>query len=90
LTSLIRHRDLIWALVVRDLRVRYKRSTLGLVWTMLQPLLTMSVMVVVFSTVFRFDVPNYPVYCLAGILFWNFFSALIRKPQVWMLQTPNS
>jgi ABC-2 type transport system permease protein len=82
LTSLIRHRDLIWALVVRDLRVRYKRSALGLVWTMLQPLLTMTVMVVVFSTVFRFNLPNYPVYCLAGILFWNFFSQSIVASMV--------
>jgi ABC-2 type transport system permease protein len=82
LTSLIRHRDLIWALVVRDLRVRYKRSALGLVWTMLQPLLTMSVMVAVFSTVFRFDLPNYPVYCLVGILFWNFFSQSIVASMV--------
>jgi ABC-2 type transport system permease protein len=73
---------LIWALVVRDLRVRYKRSALGLVWTMLQPLLTMTVMVVVFSTVFRFDLPNYPVYCLAGILFWNFFSQSIVASMV--------
>lgn len=80
--SLLRHRDLIWALVLRDLRVRYKRSTLGLVWTMLQPLLTMSVMVVVFSTLFRFDLPSYPVYCLAGILFWNFFSQSIVASMV--------
>jgi len=82
LRSLLRHRDLIWALVQRDLRVRYKRSTMGLVWTMLQPLLTMSVMVVVFSTVFRFDLPRYPVYCLAGILFWNFFSQSIVASMV--------
>ena len=69
--------DLIRALVARDLKVRYRRSLLGFFWTMLQPLMTMAVLHVVFSTVFRFDVPNYPVYVLAGILFWNFFSQSI-------------
>jgi ABC-type polysaccharide/polyol phosphate export permease len=82
LTSLLRHRDLVWALVVRDLRVRYKRSALGLVWTMLQPLLTMCVMVLVFSSFFRFDLPHYPVYCLSGVLFWNFFSQSIVASMV--------
>ncbi len=64
-------------LVVRDLKVRYRRSTIGFLWTMLQPLLTMLVLTTVFSHVFRFDVANYPVYALAGILFWNFFSQSI-------------
>jgi ABC-type polysaccharide/polyol phosphate export permease len=44
---------------------------------MLQPLLMMLVLQVVFSALFRFDLPNYPVYALAGILFWNFFSQSI-------------
>jgi ABC-2 type transport system permease protein len=71
--ELYRYRDLIWALVARDLKVRYRRSVIGFFWSMLQPLLTLSVMTVVFSTLFRFDVANYPVYALSGILFWNFF-----------------
>jgi ABC-2 type transport system permease protein len=71
--KLYQHSDLIWYLVLRDLRVRYRRSTLGLFWTMLQPLMMMLVLYVVFSHVFRFDVYRYPVYVLSGILFWNFF-----------------
>lgn len=71
---LIDYRDLVWNLVLRDLKVRYRRSTLGFLWTMLQPLLTMSVLQVVFSTAFRFPLANYSVYVLSGILFWNFFS----------------
>ncbi len=69
----LRHRDLVLALVARDLKVRYRRSVIGFLWTMLQPLLTMLVLMAVFSTAFRFDVPGYPVYALAGIVFWNFF-----------------
>jgi ABC-2 type transport system permease protein len=75
--SLYEHSDLIWYLVLRDLRVRYRRSTLGLLWTMLQPLMTMLVLYMVFSHVFRFEVYRYPVYALAGILFWNFFQQSI-------------
>jgi ABC-2 type transport system permease protein len=75
--GLYRHGDLIWYLVMRDLRVRYRRSTLGLLWTMLQPLMMMMVFYVVFSHVFRFELYRYPVYALAGILFWNFFSQSI-------------
>lgn len=71
------YRELVWALVVRDLKVRYRRSAIGFVWTMLQPLLTLIVFHVVFSALFRFDIHNYPVYALAGILFWNFFSQSI-------------
>jgi ABC-2 type transport system permease protein len=75
--DIYRHRDLIWYLVQRDLRVRYRRSTLGLLWTMLQPLLMMLILHVVFSHAFRGELYGYPVYALAGILFWNFFSQSI-------------
>ncbi len=72
--ELLRYRDLVRALVVRDLKVRYRRSTIGFLWTMLQPMFTMLVLTLVFSKVFRFSLPHYPVYALAGIMFWNFFS----------------
>jgi homopolymeric O-antigen transport system permease protein len=75
--SLFRYRDLILYLVARDLKVRYRRSTIGLLWTMLQPLLTMLVLNLVFSAIFRFNIQNYAVYALAGILFWNFFQQSI-------------
>ncbi|MBZ0114482.1 MAG: ABC transporter permease [Thermoanaerobaculia bacterium] len=75
--TLYGHRDLILYLVARDLKVRYRRSVIGLVWTMLQPLLTMAVLAVVFSSLFRFNIRNYPVYALAGILFFNFFQQSI-------------
>jgi ABC-2 type transport system permease protein len=82
--DLLRYRDLVLTLVTRDLKVRYRRSTLGFLWTMLQPLLMMAVFHAVFSTIFAVKlpggqegVPNYPLYALAGILFWNFFSQSI-------------
>jgi len=73
-TQLIRYRSLIVELVSRDIKTRYKRSFLGIGWTMLHPLLTMLVLTAVFSAIFRFSVPNYIVYVLSGLLLWNFFS----------------
>ncbi|HEX3555796.1 MAG TPA: ABC transporter permease [Thermoanaerobaculia bacterium] len=77
--EIFRYRDLVYALVGRELKVRYRRSAIGFTWTMLQPLLMMLVLQVVFNSLFRFrlDYGNYPVYALCGILFWNFFSQSI-------------
>ncbi|HVT59288.1 MAG TPA: ABC transporter permease [Thermoanaerobaculia bacterium] len=77
MTDLLRYRDLVLTLVARELKVRYRRSSIGFLWTMLQPLLMMAVFYGVFSNLFRVDLPNYPIYALAGILFWNFFSQSI-------------
>jgi ABC-2 type transport system permease protein len=77
MTDIFRYRDLVVTLVARDLKVRYRRSAIGFLWTMLQPLLMMLVFHLVFSALFRFNLPNYPIYALAGILFWNFFSQSI-------------
>ncbi|MEX1126447.1 MAG: ABC transporter permease [Acidimicrobiia bacterium] len=77
LTNLWAYRGLLKLLVTRDLTVRYKRSTLGVWWTLLNPLLTTTVLWIVFSQFFRFemegDVP-YIAYLLSGILFITFFS----------------
>jgi len=75
--ELYRYRDLIRALVARDLKVRYRRSTIGFLWTMLHPLMMMLVLSFVFSHLFQSNLPNFPVYALAGIVFWNFFSQAI-------------
>jgi ABC-2 type transport system permease protein len=77
--QIFRYRDLVRTLVMRELKVRYRRSAIGFLWTMLQPLLMMLVLQLVFSSIFRFDLPygNYAVYALTGILFWNFFNQSI-------------
>jgi ABC-2 type transport system permease protein len=77
LRDIFRYRDLVLTLVARELKVRYRRSVIGFLWTMLQPLLMMLVFYLVFSQLFRSNLPHYPVYALAGILFWNFFSQSI-------------
>lgn len=69
-----RYRDLIWFLVRRDLTARYKRSVLGIAWTMLNPLGMMIVLTIVFSQLFRVQMEGYPAYVLSGIIAWTFFS----------------
>lgn len=65
---------LLGQLVSRDFKTRYKRSVLGVLWSMLNPLLTMCVQYAVFSNLFRWDVNNYAVYLLVGTVSFNFFS----------------
>ena len=69
-----RYRFLIQQLVSRDFKTKYKRSVLGIVWSFLNPLLTMLVQYAVFSTIFKSDIPNFPVYLLTGIVLFNFFN----------------
>ncbi len=72
--NLWRYRGLVHELIIRDIKVRYKRSVLGLVWTMLAPLLNMVALTLVFSAILKTAVSNYPVYFMAGQIFWAFFS----------------
>lgn len=74
LLELWRYRDLLQLLVTNRIKTRYKRSVLGVVWTLLNPLLNTLVLTIAFSQIFRFNVPNYAIYILSGLLFWNFFS----------------
>lgn len=61
-------------LVKRDLKVKYRRSVLGYLWSLLNPLLMMCVMSYVFSEIFRSSIPNFPVYLICGQTLWNFFN----------------
>ena len=76
-TLYARYAFLIKQLVSRDFKTKYKRSVLGMAWSFLNPLLTMSVQYIVFSTLFKSDIPNYPVYLLSGIVFMNFFNEAV-------------
>ena len=74
-----RFRQLVALLVVRELKVRYKRSVLGLLWTMLNPLLLMVVYAVVFTTILPAAQPNFAVFLLAGLLPWLYFSTALMQ-----------
>lgn len=77
LVELYRFRQLVALLVVRELKVRYKRSVFGLLWTMLNPLLLMVVYAVVFSTIMPAAMHNFAIFLLSALLPWLFFSTAI-------------
>ena len=74
ITAFKRYRFLIKQLVSRDFKTKYKRSVLGVFWSFLNPLLTMLVQYVVFSTLFRSNIPNFALYLLIGIVCFSFFN----------------
>jgi ABC-2 type transport system permease protein len=72
--DLVRFRGLLLLLISNLSKTRYKRSVLGIGWTLVNPLLNMAVLTFAFSQIFRFSVQHYAVYVLIGIIFWNFLS----------------
>jgi ABC-type polysaccharide/polyol phosphate export permease len=76
--TLYRYRTLIYNLVLRDLKSRYRNSVLGFVWSLLNPLAMMIVFTIVFSVLMpNNQIDNYPIFLLCGLLPWNFFTATI-------------
>lgn len=73
------YRHMLWGMILSDLRTRYRGSVLGFLWTFVNPLLTLLVYTLVFSTVMRIDVPHYPVFLFIGLLAWNMFALSIQN-----------
>ena len=71
-----KYKFLLSQLVIRDFKVKYKRSVLGVLWSVLYPLLMMMVMAIVFSNMFKFSMEgvNYLVYLMSGLVIFNYFS----------------
>jgi lipopolysaccharide transport system permease protein len=69
--------DLLSVLVARDIKLRYKRSLLGLAWSLLNPLAQFLILNFVFSTVLPLDIPNYTPFLFTGVLAWNWFSTAL-------------
>ena len=74
LDSFFAYRHLMQQLVEKDVKLKYRRSFLGYLWSILNPLLTMVIMVIVFSNMFRFDIENFPVYLIIGQTVFNFLT----------------
>jgi ABC-type polysaccharide/polyol phosphate export permease len=79
LRELFNYRQLVALLVVRELKVRYKRSVFGLLWTMLNPLLLMIVYTVVFTTIMATGQKNFSIFLLAALLPWLFFQTSVMQ-----------
>ncbi len=70
-----KYKDLLKQLVTRDIKLKYRRSFLGYVWSILNPLLIMIVMTLVFSTMFNRNIENFPVYLFCGQLLFNYMNS---------------
>ena len=69
-----KYRFLMQQLVMKDIKLKYRRSILGYLWSILNPLMIMVIMVIVFSNMFRSDIENFPVYLIIGQTLFNFMS----------------
>ena len=69
-----RFKPLLSELVSRDIKIKYRRSVLGVLWTILNPLCMMIILSIVFSNIFKFDVEHFPLYVLSGQVVFNFFN----------------
>lgn len=74
LQSLYGYRELIWQLAWSEFKLRYKNSVLGYFWSLLEPLLMLTVLYFVFSNLMRIQVEYFQLFLLLGIILWNFFS----------------
>src|SRR2546421_5364676 len=81
LRDLWAYRELLYFLIWRDLKVRYKQTFLGVAWAVIQPLLTMLIFTLIFSKVAKIDSDQipYPVFAYAALLPWTFFATAIAS-----------
>jgi len=82
IVEITKYRDVLVQLVRQQLILRYRRTALGYLWTLVNPLLMMSVMVIVFSTLFKVEMKTFAVFLLAGMIPWNFINAVTSQSAV--------
>ena len=76
--EIYQYREMIWMLVRRDLRGRYKASVLGFLWTFINPLLQLGVYTIVFSVIMRNNIEKYYLFLFIALIPWMFFSTSIQ------------
>jgi len=79
LHGLIPHWDLLIELVVRDIKLRYRRSVLGILWSLINPLLQLIVLSVVFGFVLPLDIEDYSLFLFIGLLGWIWFQTSVMS-----------
>lgn len=76
--DIYKYRFLVVELITRDIKKKYRRSILGVFWSLLNPLFTMIITAMIFSHLFRFDIENYPLYLLCGQIIFTFYNESTR------------
>jgi len=89
--ELWRYRDLLWAFVERNIKVRYKQTAIGIGWAVFQPLITMVIFTIFFGRLAGIPSDNipYPIFVYAGLLYWIFFSAALSGASSSMVESGN-
>jgi ABC-type polysaccharide/polyol phosphate export permease len=89
--TLWRHRGLIGYLALRDLKVRYRQATLGILWVLVQPVATVVIFTFVFDRLARIDTGNvpYPLFALTGMVTWTYFSTAVSRGSEVLVGNPN-
>ena len=77
--SFVNYRFLLWELVKKGIKLKYRRSYLGILWSLLEPLLTMIVLTIVFGTILGTRTKEFSVYILCGRLLYNFYSTSTKS-----------
>jgi len=89
--ELFNYRELIWVMVLRDIKVRYKQTVLGVAWAVLQPLTLIAIFSIIFGKLAK--VPSdgfpYPIFAFSGLLAWNFFSSAINSSGMSLISSSN-
>ncbi len=91
LRDLWHYRELLYFLVWRDVKVRYKQTALGIVWVLLQPLLSTVVFTVLFGVILGVQTGNvpYPVFALAGLVPWQYFAGSLNRGSTNLVNSAN-
>jgi len=89
LRQIWRYRELFYALVVKELKLRYRYTLLGIGWALLSPLLLAVILWFVMTTAFRPDIPDYPLFLLSGLFPWFFFQSALMDSTGAILYSPN-
>lgn len=76
-------------LVTREIKRKYARSFLGIIWSVLNPLLSMAVMSMIFTTIFKRSIENFPIYYLTGLIFWQMFSGATNSAMTALVDNRN-
>lgn len=87
--ELLKWKELLFHLAIKELKVRYKNAGLGFLWALLNPLLMMLVLTLIFTKVFHIQVPNYPLFLLCGLLPWSFLSMSISNSTSSLIDNAN-
>lgn len=81
LNELWEYRELVWMMMMRDVKVRYKQTVLGVAWAVIQPLTTMLIFTLIFGRLAKIpsDGMPYPVFVFSGLIAWSFFSSAVSS-----------